>query len=569
MATVRTGIPNAMQQRLEWQPEEGTAFHQLNDFHAQWKVYCFRTGKRYKEKKPTKEEKRKIYTEICEACIKGSIQLRILRKNSRTSCWIVQRVDLCECGTPLSWLSELEKGDRAVAVGKPYVPYSEWQFLAHTFFPAGYLKERPAQNCWKLSCRGIGCPGEMTFEWRFTGGTYLQGKIKRGYTEFVVKDTVVECTAQCKQGARPTRPVIMTRISQPPALTQERAVVDCLLCCEDDLCEWIELPCGKQVCVECFWRLIRTPPVVIARQEGVLVRFDPAHNREHCYTCPFCKVSYHPWTKIKHNARVEGQPVVARAIPVRDVVHDAYAYQTFISDGKVSAYVGSVEDYQELEVRHTEYLRLEARKRRRRQSDIFEIVASVGNDGYGRLQTLYQSFAFSRHEHEVLNFLDAVEALHDRNLDFGFLQRVAEANTTASRMDLINTAYWIGWYQDDGTIEVEEQLVLDLLQRKNLLEVIDLYSNNADNNESNDEEGNGRRRRRSNNNNNNSSNNHNNDDNADEGNDRDENGDDDNDDDDDDDETYIEEDDDASSESTKEDEELEVDTDGDSGDESD
>jgi len=101
-------------------------------------------------------------------------------------------------------------------------------------------------------------------------------------------------------------------------------------------------------------------------------------------------------------------------------------------------------------------------------------VQGLSDENFGRLQGLQQSTLFQRHEHEVLNFLDAVEALHDRQLDWGFLQRVADANGNEARSQLMNTAYREGWYVAEEN--VDERLILVLLQRKELLELIDLVS---------------------------------------------------------------------------------------------
>jgi len=113
---------------------------------------------------------------------------------------------------------------------------------------------------------------------------------------------------------------------------------------------------------------------------------------------------------------------------------------------------------------------------------LLEVLRSLsGADGvYERLDTMRQSALFDVHEHEVLNFLDAVEFLNVQRMDFGFLQRVAHAAVTGygSREALMRQVYRHGWGNKGG--DVDDHLILALLVRRGLVKLVNLVEDGVE-----------------------------------------------------------------------------------------
>jgi hypothetical protein len=451
-------IPTALQQRLQWKPKESGVFRQLSDFNKLLEVYSFASGSRYKIAPAScVKNERKERNLVCTKCPEGRIELRIQRRNATCSCWIVRRVKLCGCGKPSSLLRIVKKDDRTLLVGKYTKNPKNWKALAHACFPAGYKKVSRSMRYWALSCQSDDCPGRL----RFKGEKYKE----RRYSILAI-DCGINCSAACKARRTQSKPIA--------AHSKPIEQVCCPLCYEDDLTDWIVFPCGKDTCVECLQKLVRSCPPQLSVGAPCLERFEPNHNEKHFHECPFCKAAYRPQTQVQRHRVLPGSGTNAKitTVEVSSLVPIAYAYQSFTQS--FPAFVETAAEYAQLQHQYQIFLQARRTQQRETEEDIFNIVQGLSDENFGRLQGLQQSTLFQRHEHEVLNFLDAVEALHDRQLDWGFLQRVADANGNEARSQLMNTAYREGWYVAEEN--VDERLILVLLQRKELLELIDLVS---------------------------------------------------------------------------------------------
>ena len=97
----------------------------------------------------------------------------------------------------------------------------------------------------------------------------------------------------------------------------------------------------------------------------------------------------------------------------------------------------------------------------------------VTHENFAQLRSLREDDMFRRHQHAVLNFIEAVEYLHQHGMDDGFLRRIANEADNNQRRNLIQSAYEVGWNERDN---IHMQLVFNLLERNGLVEVIDLVS---------------------------------------------------------------------------------------------
>ena len=448
-------VPTAREQRLEWKPVKGAVFRQLTQFGVLFDVYCLVTGKRYKRAKVDNPKKEADF--VCTQCNEGRVCLRIQRSSATGSRWMVKSVKICGCGVPPALLNDLRSNDLTDLVGTNVAPLSDWKLLANACFPYGYSRNtQGSSRRWCISCRRSGCSGEIHTELDWVSG--------RRYDAFHIV-SAIDCSKECKEDGSDGIPIS----AQSPQDDDET----CPLCCQEEpMVEWIQFDCGKRTCRDCFEQLVRTCPSEMQKQKG-LFRFEPDKYDSHCHHCPFCKKAYTPRTKLQLHVR--GMVDTAEEKEVRELVAIPFAYQSF--NNELAAYVATAADYAVVNEQFTEYVHRMEREALEESTAPAEEVWSVLNatalTSFERLATLAQTDLYQRHRHTALNFLEAVEDMHDRGMDHGFLQRVANANGETARCHLIQSAYANGW-NEDGVID--PRLVINLLQRKKLLEVIDLVS---------------------------------------------------------------------------------------------
>ena len=463
-------VPTALQQRLGWKPVKRTAYREMGDFRSLFDVYCFATGKRYDRVDNSRTE----VDFVCRACKRGCCSLR-QHRTSAASWWSVKLVVACDCGEPPALLKDVESNDLTALVGR-YVPQkSDWRLLACACFPRGYVRSRPSSRRWRICCREEQCAGELDVQLQYVGGG-------RKYDAFTVL-AASNCSKQCKEigGQRSVIPV--------RALEEDGEA--CPLCCQDRLDEWVKFPCGQQTCRGCFEKLVQSCPAEISKGANLAV-FEPSRNPSHHHSCPFCKAPYSSQTKVQHRVRTD--EIASREVRVCDLIPTPYAYQSF--DANAPAHIATEAEYCAMEPRYEAYLRrveaqrlqesrLEAQRGFIRLDELLSLLDATTWRDFERLQTLQQSGRFRRHRHMVLNFIDAIEFLHERALDGGFLQRVADEHDDERRYNLMQNAYEIGW---DGPDDINPQLVLNLLQRNQLVEVIDLVSDSESDNGEDEED---------------------------------------------------------------------------------
>ena len=250
----------------------------------------------------------------------------------------------------------------------------------------------------------------------------------------------------------------------------------------------MKFPCGQETCRSCFEKLVQSCPAAIS-QRANLCLFEPGRNPNHHHSCPFCKVPYSAETTVQH--RVGAGKVAVRDVRVDDLVATPYAYQSFDTDAP--AYIATPDEYRAMLPRYETYLQkieaqrlreslVEARRQQIPSDELLSLLDAVTWQDFERLQTLQQSGRFRRHSYQVLNFIDAIEFLHQRGSDGGFLRRIADEHNDQRRYNFMQDAYEIGW---GGQEDISPQLTLSLLQRNGLVEVIDLLGD-SDNNSSND-----------------------------------------------------------------------------------
>ena len=475
----------AFQVRLQWIPVMGSTFTTVREYESQLDVYMYVTGKRYERSKGEGNRKKDVVHRCGTEDCAGFFHLQIRRPNKRETWWVVQQVIMCECGSPPLELDMVRgRGLTALRGLKKLGTKNDWQLFANTFFPAGWSRKKISSRHVVLCCAREGCSGELNLFFKYTRGGYpKESPLRIG--------NVVGCTLECCE-----REEVPVQSSHIPPLVPPLSVslpplppsqIICFLCGED-VSQWVELPCRQQTCCECLAKLVRTCPRAIQPIPN-LVRFEPRTlPAEHCYTCPFCQAPYYPWTAIQ----LMGEGGQKSEVPVSDVVPTPYAYQSFDSKD-LPAYVAGAADYDRVMVAYEKYLQTELEKRLRESAaasseglagdeptepmepatsaeDMVDLARAVVDVNYERLQILKQSGRFSRHVHEVLNFLEAVELLYDQELDSGFLQRVADAGTNRAqgRSNLLREAYEVGW---EGRGFVDDRVVVALLLRKGLVEV--------------------------------------------------------------------------------------------------
>lgn len=450
-------VPTAMQQRLEWKPAKGAAFRQMRHFVALLKVYSFANGKNYR--KAEVEDSRKEADYVCDECRRGHIYLCIHRKNATVYWWVVRIAEICNCGSPPALLENLKSNGPTGLVGLDIAKREDWEPLAFACFPCGFVRDRRTSRHWCISCQTKDCAGEMQIQLQYARNN------NRKYRALRIQ-SAIDCSKRCREIGNQDTPV-----SVRPPRQSDRA---CPLCCQEQPDEWIKLPCNKQTCRCCFEKLIQSCPSVMLLGPSLII-FDPDHNAAHCYHCPFCKVPYTPRTKVVWHQAQDGG-VTAREVEVRNVVTIPYAYQSFAGDKP--AHIATADEYAAMEVQYAMYWDSVAEDTLRETAVVPTTEPPVELDVathqiFDRLQVQRADGTFRRHRHEVLNFIEAVEDLHERGVDGGFLRRVANAIDNNQRHDLMQSAYENGW---GGRENIDAQLVLNLLQRNLLVEVIDLVS---------------------------------------------------------------------------------------------
>ena len=169
---------------------------------------------------------------------------------------------------------------------------------------------------------------------------YVRGGAK--YDTMLVS-SVIDCSTECKEVGNQNAPIV---VRTPPA--NDRV---CRLCYQDQLDEWITLPCCDdkvKYCHDCFGKLVQSCPSSIMKEEKLVV-FDPDNNADHCYNCPFCRAPYTPRTKLVQH-RVQNDHVPTLEVEVHSLITIPYAYQSF--DLNLPAHIPTVAQYQALQVNY-------------------------------------------------------------------------------------------------------------------------------------------------------------------------------------------------------------------------
>ena len=458
-------ILTAVQQSLDWKPIDGSIFRNLKDFKMLLGAYMFATGKSLARNKK-KEVLNKTAVYHCQNCHARCLALRILRY-SKSYRWILEENTMCLCGSPSQFVALMRnQGPSALASTAGEFLVKDWENIAAACFPAGSRRERPSQTRWLLRCNGEKCPGSVELK-----AHYKKGGVRQMNQLDVME--VIDCCLACKQFGRSQPSVPVCSLPEPPPAEK----IICELCCEDDLAQWVQLPCGKDTCFDCLEKLVHTCPQNIAAYPSV-VRFQPkGFPQTHCYTCPWCRCPFYPWTELE---KFRMGPVAAspssEKVLVQQIVATPFAFQSFNSTDIPSPV--SEEDYERVHSCFAKYLvekQAEALRRsvlpRQNMSrqEVLDFLATLEGADFKRLRTLRCAGLFERHYHHVENFLEAVELLYDRGLDHGFLQRVAQAVGIQERQELLREAFRVGWGVWGSP--VNDQLVVSLLLRKKLVNV--------------------------------------------------------------------------------------------------
>ena len=458
-------IPTKWKQRLEWKPIEGAIFRSFANFTMLRKIYMFASGKRYAPRELTKQRSRKeaIYDCTRKGC-HGCIHLQIRRKSQRADWWVVKQVTMCPCGVPPPLLEEIkERGPSALAADQLGVALrQDWEGLAHAIFPAGYSSTRHSPRRRTIFCAKEHCPGKVGLSMKYAKGGYLEiNPVDIEYIE--------DCCQQCKKESSNHQEL------EPPEETPEppQNTNACWICLAEDLHEWVELPCGQEVCHICLEKLVHTCPVEISKVQDV-VRFRPGVKENHCYTCPFCRDPYYPWTKIKQYAQsADGRaPAGMAELEVQLLVQTPHAYQSFSDKLPAHLYIDDCatvrQQYQEYVDRMTEQQILESSRPRPLEELLRAVRDTENGTDFQRLRVMKNSNRFTNHLEESLNFLEAVEVLHRHSLDCNFLRQVGATIYGDQRTLWMRAAYQKGW---SGIGLVSERAIIALLLRYNLLQM--------------------------------------------------------------------------------------------------
>ena len=453
-------IPTAMQQRLYWKPVEGAMFRHMNQFVALLEVYSFATGKRYKRKAVRNSDKRKKATFICQQCKRGRVCVCIHRQNASLSWWFVRTVIMCECGSPpLDLVENLQSHGLTALVGitvEPTCP--EWHLLANACFPCGWRRKLGTpERKWDISCQREDCPGLLRVEKQYVN-------YARRYDKFRIL-SAIDCCDKCRQFGGEHGPV--------PVRAPQGHDRTCPLCCQEQLQEWIQFACRQRICVRCLQKLVQACPSEIAKNPSLVV-FDPDHNANHHYNCPFCKTAFRPQTKVVHY-RYQGGDVIAQEEEVGGLVDIPYGYQSFDTD--LPAHIANITEYNDWMDLCKLYVDDAGQEAILSDLNFSAELHAMAQEIVPRLQSVRQSGRFQQYQQPILNFMEAVEYLHVHGLDIGFLWRVANEADDDQRQFLMQTAYRFGW---DGTENVDVHLVFNLLQRNGLVQVIDLVNDDSD-----------------------------------------------------------------------------------------
>jgi len=445
----------------------GAAFRTLEAFKAQLDVYSFACGRRYERRHDESIDHRKEAFYSCVKCYDaGVIQLQIERRNQSTYSWIVEYICKCRCkGTPSPLVDRLINSGPTALKNQIVGTRDDWKMIANVCFPAGYINGREASNGWSIRCKREDCPGRIT----------VRVSHKRGYggKNKLSVDSVLDCCQDCKLFGRDT-PIVVMQKARPSELGT------CLICYEENLLRWVQMPCGKETCYDCLKKLVHSCPEEIKRLHDLVI-FNPGRDPTHYYTCPFCRVPYYPATMVDTHSRVLNRGFTVNTVTeekrVDQVVDTPYSYQSFDLNSQQASV--TEQEYPAVMERYQQYLR--RGPERTTLESIQEQLPHVDNTNFGRLRVLQQSGLFNGHINDMIDFVNACAFLHDCGLDSGFLWRVAGANGLNTRLELMRDAFHGGW-DVDGIFYSSfcDQLVVSCLLRKNMVEVVELDDNDGD-----------------------------------------------------------------------------------------
>lgn len=475
-------IPTAMQQRMDWCPTEGEIFQTMTDFKLQLDAYQFVSGRRF-EKVGRRGGKRDRHKAVFRCTHSGQgmrIVLRFQRPRTNYSWWVVTQVDPteCTCGAAPSIVAELRRSGMGALEGKVgIVKRQDWQLLASACFPSDFHREPESQRVWIIRCKRENCPGEYRFSIDY----------KCGYkgANLASTDAVIDCCRDCKIGKGCTG----ERFVATEAPSSPTPAISCSICTQDDLDRWVEFSCcnyKNMACRECLQNLVRCCPKAIQRTPDVVI-FKPNELEGHFHSCPFCNGSYGPDTVFRSYQRngADGR-VEATDKRVGDLVETPYGYQSFARD--FPAHFSEGDYHTVLQQCHDQEVEDLRRLTRPQTLDalVDNVLRPLPEDNFLRLREVARSPFFRQHRQSVLNFLEALEFLHDSRLDGGFLRRVGHARDWVGRMNLLRGAYFQGWRGVNRQFRIEYRLVLALLVRKEVVTVVDLVAARENENGSDD-----------------------------------------------------------------------------------
>jgi len=310
---------------MEWVPSEGAAFQCIEDFATQLDIYMLAKGLRYhKFFDMDSDGAVYVYCPTCKQGEKGKLSLHFKRCQQQPSyCLRITHVRECTCRahSPWPWMDRLKEKGPSVLENRIVGTEDDWRWVAKACFPNMFVNRYKSRRKWSVVCITKGCPGRIIMA--VTGKRNAAGKRPLNI------ESVVECCQDCKDKVCDLWVEVVTEDAQ------QRGLASCPLCCDDNLTDWVELPCGKEICTGCLKKLINFGcPEVIQEIEGVAI-FEPESNSKHFYTCPFCKSPYYPTTELQRHIwdgkdHKDGHAsTINFLLPVQSMVETPYAYQSF------------------------------------------------------------------------------------------------------------------------------------------------------------------------------------------------------------------------------------------------
>lgn len=453
-------VPTTIQRRLEWVPAIGSAFWTVEGFEAQFKVYMFATGRYYGRRWDDAIDHTKEAFFGCYNCYEeGMIHLQFKQcQDQPTKCWIVEYIHECECGphtTPSPWVNKLKETGLSALTNQIVGTKVSLKLLGTVCFPAGYVSVRgDTSGSRHVGCKRINCQGKLIVK--------TTNKRSYGGQKLIQVESAVECCWDCRNSGT----------GEPFVVKQSARTNDlktCIICCQENLQDWVTMPCGQETCKACLERLVHLCPVEIKRVQNVVV-FKPHTNPRHCYTCPFCKSPFYPKTVIETHSRVLDQEfmkvnTVTNRWKVEQLVDTPYAYQSF--DMKSPRESVTEQEYPAVMLRYHRYLR--ERYERITLDSVREELPYVDPNNYERLRVLRRSGLFRKNMSDIANFVDACEFLYDCGVDSGLLREVASADGPDSRLTLMRPVYEDGWGGTGVLAGIFDKMITSLLVRKGVV----------------------------------------------------------------------------------------------------